>query len=239
MVFRRSGAENSTDFFYTGGAASTTFTQKEYQSGAWSTTPGGVFYALEIVQAPTVLYLTNTASDVATASTDYKAWTTRGGGVVTSVTNTAAGWTAPIQATGTAGGTVLDWFTPGLTAFTLTGMAVANIRALESNASANASLRCELARVNSDGTSPTVWSSWCCAPTGSDNGELTTSEVARTINVSGDDLAFTDGQRIRIRLYNDDISSAAMGASQTVHALLLGHLGRRRRATPTSRCRRR
>ena len=67
-----------------------------------------------------------------------------------------------------------------------------------------------------------MWASWCCAPTGSDNGELTTSEVARTLNVSGDDLAFTDGQRIRIRLYNEDMSSAAMGAAFNVQRFYNG-----------------
>ena len=75
-----------------------------------------------------------------------KAWTSRGAGVVSYLSDTDAGWTAPLY--------THDWYTPELEAFTLTGMAQANIRALESNASANASLRCELARVNSDGTEP-------------------------------------------------------------------------------------
>ena len=143
-----------------------------------------------------------------------KAWTSRGAGVVSYRSDTDTGWTAPLYTT--------DWYTPELEAFTLTGMAQANIRALESNASANASLRCELARVDDDGTNPTVWASWCCAPTGTDNGELTTSEVARTINVSGDDLAFTDGQRLRIRIYLDDISSAAMANAFNVQPFFNG-----------------
>jgi hypothetical protein len=146
-----------------------------------------------------------------------KAWTSRGAGVVSYLSDTDTGWTAPLY--------THDWYTPELEAFTLTGMAQANIRALESSASANASLRCELARVDSDGTNPTVWASWCCAPTGTDNGELTTSEVARTINVSGDDLAFTDGQRLRIRLYNEDISSAAMGNAFNVQRFFNGTSG--------------
>lgn len=173
-------------------------------------------FAFESAPAGSVLYLTDAASDVSTASVDREAWTSRGAGVATDVTNTAAGWTAPIQVTDTAGGTVVDWFTKQLSAFTLTGMAVANLRALHSNTLANASLKLEIARVDTDGTSPTVWGSWCIAPTSADGGELTVSEVARTANVSGDDLAFTDGQRIRIRLYIDDYCAAAMGASQTV-----------------------
>ena len=155
----------------------------------------------------------------------------------TDVTNTAAGWTAPIQVTDTAGGTVVDWFTRPLTAFTLGGMAVANLRALESNAAANASLRCQVARVEGDGTSPTVWADWAVATILTDDGEIGTTEAARTANVSGDDLAITDGQRLRIRIYVDDMSSAAMAASQTVTFYYAG-TRRRRRATRTSRSRR-
>lgn len=136
------------------------------------------------------------------------AWTSRGSGVTSIVSDTLAGFTAPLL--------MGEWYTPPLAAFTLGGLAVANLGALESNALANASLRCQIARVAGDGTSPTVWGDWAVAPTGTDNGELTTSEVARTVNVSGDDLAISDGQRLRIRVYIDDISSAAMAASQTV-----------------------
>jgi hypothetical protein len=170
----------------------------------------------------TVIYLTDTASDVATASVDREAWTSRGAGVQTDVTNTAAGFTSPIQVTDTAGGTVVDWFTKQLQAVTLTGMAVGNIRALEAAAAANASIRCEIARVASDGTSPTVWASWCMSANNGRTGELNTSEAAETVNVSGDDLAITDGQRLRIRLYIDDYPLIAMGASQTVTTYYAG-----------------
>lgn len=168
-------------------------------------------FSFESAPAGTQIFLTNVASDVTTASIDKEAWTSRGSGVASAVTLLPAGWTAPVQVTDThISGTVIDWFTKQLNAFTLTGMAVANLRALEANALANVSVRCEIARVDDDGTNPTVWASWCIAPTASDNGELTTSEVARTANVSGDDLVVSDGQRLRIRLYMDDISSLPM-----------------------------
>ena len=161
----------------------------------------------------TVLYLTDTASDVATASVDLEAWTSRGGGVVNKTTNSVAGWTAPVQMTYTAGGTAIDWFTKQLTAFTLTGMAVGSLW-LQSQGAADASARCEIARVDSDGTNATVWASWCIAPTGTDNGELPTSPGAiRTFNISGDDLAISNGQRLRIRVYLDDKSNAPMVAA--------------------------
>jgi hypothetical protein len=143
-----------------------------------------------------------------------QAWTSRGAGVVSYISDTDAGWVAPLLTN--------DWYTRKLTAFTLTGMAVANIRALESNASANASLRCQIARVDSDGTNPTVWANWAIAAIPSDNGELGTTEAARTCNVSGDDLAFTDGQRIRIRLYIDDMAGAAMGDAFNVQTFFNG-----------------
>ena len=43
--------------------------------------------------------------------------------------------------------------------------------------------------------------------------------------MSGDDLAITNGQRLRIRVYTDDTSSAAMAASQTVTLYYAGTSG--------------
>ncbi len=185
-------------------------------------------FSFESAPSGTVIYLTDTASPVSTASVDREAWTARGSGVVNDVTNTAAGFTSPIQVTDTAGGTVVDWFTKQLQAVTLTGMAVANLRAIESNSAGNASLRLEIARVESDGTSPTVWASWCMstdAVINTVNGEISTIERAETVNVSGDDLAISDGQRLRIRLYIDDFPIAAMGAGHTVTTYYSGTSG--------------
>jgi hypothetical protein len=173
-------------------------------------------FSFESAPAGTVIYLTDTASDVVTASVDREAWTSRGGGVVTDVANTSAGFSTPFQMTDTAGGTVVDWFTKQLQAVTLTGMAQASIRGQESNALANASIRCEIARVNSDGTSPTVWASWLMSADNLRTGELNTIEDAEQIKISGDDLAITAGQRLRIRLYIDDMPTTGLGASQTV-----------------------
>lgn len=213
------------------GAMATGFTFDMSYEGPTAAADGDTYvtfsedFSFESAPAGSTLYLTDTASAVSTASVDREAWTSRGAGVQTDVTNTAAGWTAPIQVTDTAGGTVADWFTRPLQAFTLTGMAQANIRALESNTAANASLRCEIARVEGDGTSPSVWASWCISPSGNDQGELTTSEVARTAWVSGDALAISDGQRLRIRLYIEDTSGAAMASGQTVTTYYAGTSG--------------
>jgi len=234
LVMRRSGAVDLSNAYQARYATAGSFPSGyaghfRFDGSSWVSLGGiGAAVASRLTFATggtTTLYLTDTASAVSTASVDREAWTSRGSGVVNDVTNTAAGFTTPIQVTDTAGGTVVDWFTKQLQAVTLTGMAQANIRALESAIAANASIRVEIARVEGDGSSPTVWASWCIAPSGLDFGELTTSEVARTANVSGDDLAITDGQRLRIRLYIDDISTTAMGAGQTVTTYYNGTSG--------------
>jgi len=169
------------------------------------------------------LYLTDTASDVATAAVDREAWTSRGGGVVNDVTNTAAGWTAPIQVTDTAGGTVVDWYTKQLQAFTLSGLVKFNLRAQESNLAANASVGVEIARVDADGTNATVWS-YANRDSGND-GEITGSEQAYTVYPASDDLAFTDGQRLRVRLFVDDRSDIPLVTGHTVTTYYNGTSG--------------
>lgn len=128
-----------------------------------------------------------------------RAWTSRGAGVVSYLSRTTAGWTSPLLTN--------EWFTPQLQAFTLSGLVTARIRMLESNAAANASVRLEVARVDSDGTNASVWASWGNAPSQNghpDVGELGTSERNEFFRLSGDDLAISDGQRIRIRVYLED-----------------------------------
>lgn len=156
--------------------------------------------------AGTTIYPTDTASDVATAAVDREAWTSRGAGVQNDVTNTVAGWTAPIQVTDTAGGTVVDWFTKPLTAMTLGGAVRVNLRQSKSG-SGGVSWVCEIARVEADGTSPTVWA------LGRNDRSLAGAETALSFLVAGGDLAISDGQRLRIRFAMDDLSSAAMVAS--------------------------
>lgn len=156
------------------------------------------------------IFLTDTASDVSTASVDREAWTARGAGVQSDVTNTANGPTAPIQITDTAGGTVVDWFTKQLQATTLSGVAFANICGLESNVAANATHRVEIARVDADGTNPTVWAAT------THSSEWGTSEANGTMYVAGADLAISDGQRLRLRLFIDDDNISSLVSGHTV-----------------------
>jgi len=165
------------------------------------------------------LFPTDTASDVATAAVDREAWTSRGAGVQNDVTNTAAGWTAPIQVTDTAGGTVVDWWTKQLTAFTLGGAVLVNARLLESASAANASWRCEIVVTDSDGSNPVVWA------VNAFLSELSMTEAADQMYLSGDDVSVAAGQRLRLRFLLDDPADVPMAAGQTVTLFYAGTTG--------------
>jgi hypothetical protein len=162
----------------------------------------------------TTLYPTTTGAGINPGSaTENEMWTARGAGVTTAITNRVTGWTAPIQVTDTAGGTALEWYSKPLTAFTLAGVVLANIRASELTGGVVAP-RVELAVTASDGTSPTVWGGTSIPQS------LTTTEGAKTCYVAGADLAITNGQRIRLRVFIDDSSDVAMnttGATATLY----------------------
>jgi hypothetical protein len=84
-----------------------------------------------------------------------------------------------------------------------------NIRALESNTSANASLKAEIAVTATDGTGATVWGLANVEPS-TTAGELGTSDAALVAWPSGDDTSVTSGQRLRYRIYLDDIASGPL-----------------------------
>ena len=148
-----------------------------------------------------------------------QAWTSRGSGVVNVLSPTATGWTSPLF--------IGEWYTKPLQALTLTGLAQGNIRASESNAAATASLRLEVARVDGDGTNATIWATWCRATTsiGSAVAEVATTEGDNTVWLSGDDLAITDGQRLRIRVYIEDDCATALVSGHTVATYFAGTSG--------------
>lgn len=168
----------------------------------------------------TTMYQTNTSSDAASGADLIRKVTalTRGVGVVSLVTNTAAGWTAPIQCTGSAGGSTAGWYTKQLNAFTLAGPVLVNVRGLTSGA-VSAALRAEMAVTASDGTGGVVWAAT------SHPVAQTTSEVAYQFYLAGADTAVTDQQRLRLRLYIDDSSDVAMGTAATATTFYAGTSG--------------
>lgn len=183
----------------TGGADGDTWLQLT-ETLSFASTPAG-----------SQIFLTDTASPVSTASVDREAWTSRGAGVQNDVTNSVNGWTTPVQITDTAGGTVADWFTKPLTAFTLGGAVTCNLRGIQSNSTANATWAVEIAVVAGDGTGPTVWAKGTCGLQ-----TLNTAESSLSFLISGDDLAVTDGQRLRIRILIDDFGDTGMVSGFTI-----------------------
>jgi len=220
LVFRRSGALSDTIVFRIlnrSNALSGWSSVLQYNGSTWSFADFPITVKFSFLGGPTsTYYLTDTAETINPGSaTEKKALTTRGSGSVNAVTNTAAGPTAGAQTTASAGGTAVEWYTPALNAVTFGGKAKFNIRALESNASANASLRAEIAVTATDGTSPVVWGTACVEP-GAVNGEVGTSDAALVAWVAGDDTAITAGQRLRFRVYVDDVANGPLVTGFTV-----------------------
>jgi hypothetical protein len=135
----------------------------------------------------------------------------------TAVTNTTNGWIAPAQITGTAGGTAVEWYTPQLNAFTLSGWTLWKTGALESSLSANASLAYELAVCDSDGSNAVVWGVGHRAPSSSfPTGELNDSANFQPSYVAADDMAVAAGRRLRLRVFVDDSSTLPTVTGHTV-----------------------
>ena len=163
-----------------------------------------------------IIYLRDDASDVVTAKDDREAWTNRGNGSTSIVQNTATGWTAGIHMGD------IDWFTRPLTAFTLAGIVQVEILEAAANLASKASLAVEIARVDNDGTNPLVIGRSCIRPNAGVGplGEINGGTYEAIIGC--DDTVFTDGQRIRIRLYLEDISQAPL---VTGHTLTVDYAG--------------
>lgn len=179
----------------------------------------------------TTIYPTDSAASESInpgSATEKEAWTSRGAGVVSVVTNTAAGPTSKIQLTDSGGGTALEWYTRPLSAFTLSGPVMVNHRARQSSGSATCTMLCEIAIVDNDGTNPVVWglNGW-----GQASGfELNpTTETAGAHYVVGPDTAITDGKRLRIRFFIDDVAGSAgailMSAASTATFYYAGTSG--------------
>src|SRR6266496_549304 len=177
--------------------------------------------AITFASAPagSQLFLTDLNSTVSAGSaTEKDLWTDRGSGVVQSITNSSTGWHSPTQITASAGGTALEWFSRQLNAFTLAGIISFNLR-VSTTTSTLPSFRVEVAICNADGSLISIWG----AVTFPNYSPLvSTTETAFTINVSGADIAIADGQRIRVRIYEDDSSHIADAAGALLNIFYAG-----------------
>ena len=109
---------------------------------------------------------------------------------------------------------MVEWYTPQLTAFTLSDLVTANLRLQASSATGGLGPTCEIAVCDADGSNVTVWGlgRYYDVTLG---GSLSVSEAAYNFIIAGDDIAVTDGQRLRIRVLVDYNSVAAINGSPT------------------------
>jgi hypothetical protein len=164
------------------------------------------------------VYLTDDASDINPNSiTAKKLALSDGSASATAVHTTVASPTYPgDQWTGTSGGTDIEWFSAPLDASTLGGV-VQVVLAQPSarlegqvGASPHDILTLEIAVVNNDGTSPTVWAqSYTSCPTDS---------ATALHYLTGPSLAVTQNQRLRFRIYQDRpvVNNSVAGTSRTL-----------------------
>jgi len=213
-----SGANMATGFVFhivyeggTGGASGDTWIQFTETFSFESLSPSG-----------TIVWLDDAASDVSTADLDWLATIGTSASIASAQTmNTVAGYTAGLQVTNGVGGSAISWFTNPLQAFTLGGCAKAVIT-MASSQIGTASAFIEIAVVNNDGSSPSVWGIASAGPDSSRVtgaiGDVISAGVPATSNfyVGGDDKSVSAGQRLRFRIFFDDLSNAAMVSGRTV-----------------------
>ncbi|OGR45371.1 MAG: hypothetical protein A2X35_03770 [Elusimicrobia bacterium GWA2_61_42] len=160
------------------------------------------------LQVVTKLYLRDDVSTAAAPDTgeERRLSLLRGAASVSYIKNTVAGAVAPpssaLQITKAAGGAVQTWYTTPLDAFTLISSVTFNIRALESATGANAAVTAVLYRTDSAGV---IISTVAAALSG--RGELTTADSAQTWSIQPTPTAFSNGDRLALRLYIDDYSN--------------------------------
>jgi hypothetical protein len=163
------------------------------------------------VSAQTRLYLHATTSSIA----GYKDMTVSlGAGVVTLVTNTAAGGT-DIQVTNTAGGTAQAWISPALvTGFTLSGTVTCNVYGGESATTANVAFRCRLYKYSGGAEGAAIL-------TANMTTELNTSlTTVRNWTGTPTSTAFAAGDRLVLKLFLENCATSGcptgtMAGSQT------------------------
>lgn len=226
VVLERTGSLNATQYYHWANANSNTrdpaVGRRQYTAGAWGALDNAVNMTMKVQVDSSTTYPITTAGEVDPNGGTHDSkeiWTSRGAGTTNAVTNTSAAPASPILATVSAGGNFVEWYSRGLTAFTLAGPVLINLRALESTTGANATVGVEIAVTAADGTGATVWGYTLFGT------EVTASEAAYQFLVAADDLAVTTGQRIRVRVYSDDSSSTAMASALTTTVAYAGTSG--------------
>lgn len=155
------------------------------------------------------LYLTDTAGPAVGSQIEKALSTSRGAGLASIAVTTQVGWVDPVQWTDSGGGTAVEWYSKRLITFTLDGLVYVKLDARENNTVAQAGLRAELAICDSDGSNAVVW--------GAANfpDELPTSALFSIWRLSGDATTVNTNQRLRLRIFIDDLMGWAQTSSWT------------------------
>lgn len=160
--------------------------------------------------AGSILYFTDVTGPAVGSDQEEEIWTSRGNGVVN--TEWASDPIGPgdmsdtYRYTKTAGGTLIEWYTKQLSAFTLAGLVKANLRIDGGQTADSAAL--QIAVCDSDGTNAVVWA--VAGPEMAVGNTLGSGQIdwiaegACTFWLAGDDVSVTNGQRLRFRIYADD-----------------------------------
>ena len=158
----------------------------------------------------TKLYLRSTTTN-AIGSTYQDMVTTEGSGSINSVTNTTASGTE-IQLTATAGGSLVQWVSGRVPAggFTLTTSSI-QLRALESDMSANCGGRARIFKRAADGTETELGG----GPF-NDGAEFGTSSGNFNWTCDVTDTAFAENDRILLKLYLTNVGTMGGGFTCTI-----------------------
>jgi len=158
----------------------------------------------------TTLYLKNTASDVS----GKQAWTTEDGANTDTTTNTSSAPSDPgNQATASAGGTALVWFTKPLSSVTIAGRMAVKWYGAESNVLANTYPWIKIERTNNAGAvQSTVYSGPVYMEHSTTNAAMTWFPLPTSTSIS-------NGDRLKITPYiasNKGFGAQASGYTATV-----------------------
>lgn len=173
--------------------------------------------------AGTQLNLLTTLSPVSDGGDEREMWT-GSGSTDTAIAASVAGPASPQAWTKTSGGTQITWYSRKLDAVTLSGPIRVTIAA-SNGAAANSWPYVELARVDQDGSNALVFGYGLLSedggsgePGGAGDRGFQAGNSFASSDIGIATTAFTDGQRIRLRLFQDDNyrhTSTRMGAADT------------------------
>lgn len=152
---------------------------------------------LSFTSAPTgtTAYLLNASSDIS-GSQKLKLWTDAKGTSISKTVNTNAATNSPNQWTDSAGGTVVEWFTPQLEAVTLSGQCDIVLVGNMSSLSANVTPVIKIYKTDSDGSNPVQ-----IAVAARHYNQLSFGSESILSFSTGINATLTNGQRIMVRLY--------------------------------------